>query len=91
MVSLRDRIAHHLAQQRMSDYVDGEPSARRRQRIERHAERCRECGPLRRTLERLTAALRDLRRSPTRSIAPNVIRRLRESDREHSSGDYRAR
>jgi anti-sigma factor RsiW len=52
MASRRGRIEHHFAQQRMSDYVDGELSPRRRQRIERRAERCPECGPLRRTLAR---------------------------------------
>lgn len=55
-------------------------------RIERHADLCPECGPLRRTLVRMTAALRELRRHSTPSIAPKVIRRLRESDREHPSG-----
>ena len=91
MSSLRDHIEHHIAQRRMSDYIDGELSARRRERIERHAERCPKCGPLRRTLVRLTAALRQMRRPAAQSIASRVIRRLRETEREHRAGDYRAR
>ena len=66
----------------MSDYVDDELSARQRRRIERHADLCPECGPLRRALLRLRAGLRDLRRPSDPSIAPRVIRRLRESARD---------
>jgi anti-sigma factor RsiW len=66
----------------MSEYVDDELSPRQRRRIERHADLCPECGPLRRALLRLTAALRDLRSPPDPSITATVIRRLRENDRD---------
>ena len=80
MASFRDHIEHRFTQRRMSDYVDGELSPRQRRRIERHADLCPECGPLRRALLRLTVALGDLRSPADLSIAPTVIRRLREND-----------
>lgn len=80
MASFWDRIEHRFTQRRISEYVDDELSHRQRRRIERHADLCPECGPLRRALLRLTAALRDLRSPPDSSIAPNVIRRLRDID-----------
>ena len=82
MASFRDHVEHRFAQRRMSAYVDDDLSARQRQRVERHADLCPECGPLRRALLRLTAALRDLRRPPDRSVAGSVIRRLGESEPE---------
>lgn len=82
MASLRDHIEHRFTQRRMSEYVDDELPARQRRRIDRHADLCPECGPLRRALLRLTAALRDLRSPAEPSIAPTVIRRLRETDRD---------
>ena len=90
MASLRDKLEHHFTQRRISDYVDGMISEAQRGRIERHADLCPECGPLRRALLRLTAALRELRRPLGRSIAPKVIQRLRDSEHDRSSSDARS-
>lgn len=75
----RERFDHRFAQRRMSDFIDGGLSGRQRRRIERHADACPECGPLRRALVRLVGELRKLG-SPVasdRSIAPLVIERVR--------------
>lgn len=69
-----DRAAH-------SAYVDGDLSAGERRRLERHAELCPDCGPMRRTLMRLTRELRHLRAKPEESVAPAVIECWIESDR----------
>jgi anti-sigma factor RsiW len=82
MVPVRDRIEHRWVQVRMSDYVDGELSPRSRRRVDRHADRCPECGPLRRAFVRITSALHELRQPPDPSVAPGVIRHLRRSDGE---------
>lgn len=76
---VRERLDHRFAQRHMSDFVDGALSARRRRRVERHADVCRECGPLRRALVRLVAELRMLR-DPSAgqpSVAPLVVARIR--------------
>jgi len=80
MASLRMRLEHRWSQRRMSDYVDGDMSFRDRERLERHADLCPECGPLRRALFWLTVELRELRRPPERSIAPRVIEHLRAAE-----------
>ncbi len=77
MASFRTRLDHRFAQRRMSDYVDGDLSPAQRMRLERHADLCSKCGPLRRALMWLVAELRELRRPPDRSIVPDVIDRLR--------------
>lgn len=84
MASLRMRLEHRWSQRRMSDYIDGDMSPRERARLERHADLCPECGPLRRALSRLVVELRGLRRRPERSIAPDVIARLRATERQHA-------
>jgi transposase len=71
----------------MAEYVDGDMSSRARERLERHADRCPECGPLRRALLWLTIELRDLRRPPERSIAPRVIEHLRAADPDHADNE----
>ena len=68
----------------MSDYIDGDMSLREGERLERHADLCPECGPLRRALAWLTIELRELRRRPERSIAPQVIEHLRAAEPEHA-------
>ena len=68
----------------MSAYVDGDLSPSQRQRLERHADLCPECGPLRRALPWLAVELRDLRRPADHSIAPEVIDNLRSSELEHA-------
>lgn len=76
---LRERLDHRFAQRHMSDFVDGALSGRLRRRIDRHADACPECGPLRGALVRLVGELRRLRTSVTadRSIAPLVVARIR--------------
>lgn len=76
---VRERLDHRFAQRHMSDLVDGDLSARRRRRIERHADLCRKCGPLRRALVRLVGELRTLRdpAAAQPSVAPLVVARIR--------------
>lgn len=78
-MQLRERLDHRFAQQHMSDLVDGTLSARRRRRIERHADVCPECRPLRRALVRLVGELSKLRDPPPAqpTIAPTVVERVR--------------
>jgi len=78
----RERLDHRFAQRHMSDFVDGALSGRRRRRLERHADACPECGPLRGALVRLVGELRRLRTSVTteRGIAPLVVARIRGCD-----------
>jgi len=84
MTSVRERLEHRWASRRMSAYVDGELDAAERRRLERHADRCPECGPMRRTLLRLLHELRDLRAGPTRSVAPGVIEHWIEREPGHA-------
>ena len=84
---IRERLEHRWAARRMNAYVDGDLDARERRRLERHADVCPECGPMRRTLVRLTRELRQLGRPPERSVAPGVIARWIEDDREYASSD----
>jgi anti-sigma factor RsiW len=76
---LRERLDHRFAQRHMSDFVDGALSARRQRRIQRHADACPQCGPLRRALVRLVGELRRLRAAVAAdgSIAPLVVARIR--------------
>lgn len=76
------RLDHRFAQRRMSEYVDGALTPRRRRQIERHAAECPECGPLRRDLIRLVRELRELRTgsAPRQSAATIVIERIRQRD-----------
>jgi anti-sigma factor RsiW len=82
MASLHTRLEHRFARRRMSDYVDGDRSAAQRRRLERHADLCPECGPLRRALMWLVVELRELRRPPDRSIVPDVVDHLRAAEAE---------
>jgi anti-sigma factor RsiW len=91
MASLRERFEHRWCARHMSAYVDGDLSGEQRRRLERHANLCPECDPMRRTLMRLTLELRHLRADPWESVAPRVIERWIESDRERASsggGDH---
>ncbi|MCA1701084.1 MAG: zf-HC2 domain-containing protein [Actinobacteria bacterium] len=76
---LRECLDHRFAQRHMSDFVDGALSARARRRIQRHADACPECGPLRGALVRLVGELSRLRIAlgADRSIAPLVVARIR--------------
>jgi anti-sigma factor RsiW len=84
MASRRMRLEHRWSQRRMSRYVDDDMSPRERARLERHADLCPECGPLRRAMLWLVSELRELRVRPERSIAPEVIERLRAEPGLHS-------
>jgi len=89
MASFRERLEHRWVARHMSAYIDGELDAEDRRRLERHADLCPECGPMRRTLVWLTRELRDLRRGPERSVAPGVIERWMERERASSRGGDR--
>jgi anti-sigma factor RsiW len=65
----------------MSAYLDGELTAADRIRSEAHAERCKDCGPMRRSLVRMVWALRTLGPVASAGMAPKVIRRLRDQER----------
>jgi len=69
----------------MSAYIDGDLSAEERCRLERHVDLCPECGPMRRTLMRLTRELRHLSAGRGESVARGVIERWMEGDRERAS------
>jgi hypothetical protein len=78
------RLEHRWSRRRMSDYIDGDMSFSERERLEHHADLCPECGPLRRALVGLMIELRELRRRPERSIAPQVIEHLRAAEPEYA-------
>jgi len=84
MASMRMRLEHRWSQRRMSDYIDGDMSPRERERLDRHAYLCPECGPLRRALLWLVIELRELRRRPEHSISPQVIEHVRAAEPEHA-------
>jgi anti-sigma factor RsiW len=65
----------------MSAYVDGELTEAQRLRLEAHAERCKDCGPMRRSLVRVVWALRTLEPVASGGMASKVIRRLRDQER----------
>jgi anti-sigma factor RsiW len=78
----RFRLDHRWAPAHMSEYLDAELSAGRRQRLERHVGECREC---RRVLAGLRALLGALHSAPAASggadgaaIATSVRLRLAE-------------
>lgn len=68
---------HRWTGERMSDYLDGELREAERARIERHVHWCPECRRALETLRRTLTALMALRATPSESIAPAVIDRLR--------------
>ncbi len=69
----------------MSAYVDDDLGLKDRGRFERHTELCPECGRMRRTLLWLKHELRGLRNTPERSVAPAVIERWIDGERERAS------
>jgi anti-sigma factor RsiW len=81
MSSVRHWREHRWARVRMSAYVDGELTDAQRLRFEAHAERCKDCGPMRRSLMRVVWGLRTLGPVASAEIAPEVIRRLRDQER----------
>jgi anti-sigma factor RsiW len=72
---------HRWARVRMSAYVDGELTETQRVRLEAHAERGKDCSPMRRSLVRAVWALRTLGPVASAGVAPKVIRRLRDQER----------
>jgi anti-sigma factor RsiW len=68
---------HRWTGERVSDYLDGDLRRPERERVERHAHRCPECRRLLETLRRTVRALAELRATPSETIAPAVIERLR--------------
>jgi anti-sigma factor RsiW len=62
---MRDLLQRHIAEQRLSAYVDGRLGAHERQRVERHLQTCAAC---RRNLVELRAVLAMLRRAPARPV-----------------------
>lgn len=77
LAELRKRREHRWANPRISAYIDGELTPAQRRRLRHHADECEECGPLLRALTVLVPELRRLHRAPLRSVAPDVIARLR--------------
>ena len=63
--AMRDRLQRHIANERLSAYVDGQLAARERQRVERHLRGCVAC---RRDLAELRAVVAMLRRAPARPL-----------------------
>jgi predicted anti-sigma-YlaC factor YlaD len=68
---------HRWTQERLSDYLDGELGSGERQRVEEHVHWCPECRRVLDTLRRTVKGLMELRATPSDSIAPGVIDRLR--------------
>jgi anti-sigma factor RsiW len=68
---------HRWTNERLSDYVDGDLRAPERERVEKHVHWCPECRRVLETLRRTVKALMELRATPSASIAPAVIDRLR--------------
>jgi hypothetical protein len=62
---VRDLLQRHIAEQKLSAYVDGRLGAHEQQRVERHLQTCAAC---RRDLVELRAMLAMLRRAPTRPV-----------------------
>ncbi len=71
---------HRWTRRRLSDYVDDELTPAQRQRLERHAAICPDCGPLLRTLTVTIFRLRQLRLREAPPVAAKVIERLRVED-----------
>ena len=63
---------HRWSQARMSDYLDGELSSKRRPRIERHVDECADCRRLLADLRTLLAVLRRMRRPPDGVAAARI-------------------
>jgi anti-sigma factor RsiW len=81
MSGLRFRRDHRWAPDRMSAYLDGELSARRRGRMERHVAECRQCRGLAAGLRLVIGALHRLTGPEGGSalrIAASVRVRLRQ-------------
>jgi anti-sigma factor RsiW len=68
---------HRWTTERLSSYLDGELRAPERERVEKHVHWCPECRRVLETLRRTVTALMELRATPSTSIAPAVIDRLR--------------
>jgi anti-sigma factor RsiW len=72
----------HETGEHLSEHVDDELRGLRRLRIARHLARCELCRAVLRSLVRLLEELRSLARvepAPARSVAPDVITRIREA------------
>ena len=83
--NLRQRLDHRWSQRRLSDFIDGELSARDRRRLEVHASVCSDCGRTRRTLAVLVRELRRLAgRRSNRTVVPAVLDRIRREDQGHA-------
>jgi anti-sigma factor RsiW len=79
--NLRQRLDHRWSRRHLSEFIDGELSARDRRRLEAHASVCPECGRMRRTLAVLVHELRRLAaRRSNGSVAPAVVERIRRED-----------
>ncbi len=75
---IRDGLDHRFAQDSVSEYLDGQLSARQRRRLQAHAALCPDCGRMLRTLTIVLWELRELARRPAAvTVAPRVVERLR--------------
>jgi anti-sigma factor RsiW len=75
--TLRMKLDHRWSMRRLSAYLDGELTPRRRRRLEAHAAVCPECGPLLRSLKLILLELRTLGLRREHVVAESVVERLR--------------
>jgi anti-sigma factor RsiW len=69
---------HRWSQAHMSEYVDGELTARDCERIERHTRDCADCRDLRTSLQQMIATLATFRDRPEYSVASSVLAGVRQ-------------
>jgi anti-sigma factor RsiW len=78
ITSARFRRDHQWTPARLSDFVDGDLSARGRRRLQRHVDKCPDCYRALVTLQRMLDRLPPPHAVETPDIAAAVRRRLRE-------------
>ena len=82
---MRAKLDHRWSGDRMSEYIDGNLSSRKRRRLERHTDICPECRRALRKLAVVVWELRGLRRAGRPGLAPKVVQRIRGESRARSS------
>jgi anti-sigma factor RsiW len=78
----RQRRDHRWAPRHMSDYLDGELGARRRQRLDNHVRECDECRHLLAGLRQMLGRLRDLASPAARPDPEAMAARVRDRLRQ---------
>ena len=78
LARIRFALDHRWSQAHMSEYVDGELTARHRERIERHTRDCSDCRELLASLQQMISTLATFRGRPEESVASSVLAGVRQ-------------